>query len=617
MKWLSIGITSLTFTSLLSLFQCPHSKVEESFNLQATHDLYYHGISPAVESSISLFKKRSSKIDLPVRVSLGVQKQKNINDEEVNEEEKSFENQNNLDCYDHLRYPGVVPRTFLGPIILSSTMKLITSFLSPIMNLRQHPMMVQTLSRGLLLFFNIHAHYRLAKAANQSFEPSSNNFILGGYFLLITASQFHLPYYMSRMLPNIFALILVTHAYAEWFNSKYHHSLALLVFTAAIFRCDIIILLFTIGLTMLLQRRISIKQALYIGITTGLISLILTVPIDSVLWQRIVWPEGEVLFFNAIDNKSSEYGTSPYHWYFLNALPKGMLLTILLLPLSFIRLSQRILAFGNYSKTTILDIDRMGMTYIFPIVGFICLYSILPHKEIRFIFVAFPMLNVFAARGITSIHKVAFMVMMKNDNKEPGKIKTTADTKNTTKHNNLSKENDSTNTNTNNITTKLRNRMKIAKVCIVLLFLGGLSILLFTFIGNLIFISVSNRNYPGGDALNALTKEIEKKHEGSGSSRDVQIYVDVASAMTGVSLFGQHELKQKCNWCNVYKGGYENENKFENNDGNELIFDYILSEKSDLHGYNILQVTQGYPRFDLRKLSIFTKNAIYVLQRNN
>ena len=63
---------------LFHIYVAPYTKVEESFNLQATHDILTYGV-PFKNISAS-FKK----------------------------------------YYDHHSFPGSVPRTFVGPLVLSA-----------------------------------------------------------------------------------------------------------------------------------------------------------------------------------------------------------------------------------------------------------------------------------------------------------------------------------------------------------------------------------------------------------------------------------------------------------------------------------------------------------------
>ena len=90
----------------------------------------------------------------------------------------------------------------------------------------------------------------------------------------------------------------------------------------------------------------------------------------------------QVFLFNTVENRSSEWGTSPWHWYFSTALPKALLPAALAL-----------LGVGVWYER------GRAATLIGPSLLFVAIYSVLPHKELRFIFHAIPPLNAVASLG--------------------------------------------------------------------------------------------------------------------------------------------------------------------------------------------------------------------------
>ena len=78
-----------------------------------------------------------------------------------------------------------------------------------------------------------------------------------------------------------------------------------------IFRCDIAILCFTIGLSMLYHKRLSVTNGIMIGVGTVVLASGLSFLVDSYFWKRNLVPEIEVFYFNTVLNKSNE-------WYVMN-----------------------------------------------------------------------------------------------------------------------------------------------------------------------------------------------------------------------------------------------------------------------------------------------------------
>ncbi|TRY63051.1 hypothetical protein TCAL_00322 [Tigriopus californicus] len=402
-----LGLLENVLPLLLGLFElwmCPLTKVEESFNLQACHDILFHG--------------------------------------------------SNLDRYDHHQFPGVVPRTFLGPLLVS-TLSYPLAKLAMIFPFAFDKFACQLIVRGVLSLLVLLSLQRFRRAVSHIFGRQ-----VGVFHSLLTITQFHFMFYSSRTLPNTFALIFVLQALAAWLNKRQFQFIAFSAIAVLIFRGEVVLFL---GLYVLMDvafGKISILRLIAYGVPCLVGCLALTVGVDSFFWQRTLWPEGEVLYYNIILNKSHNWGTLPWAWYFYSAIPRALCCTVPLVPLG-------------------LRLDARTIRILFPALGFVILYSFLPHKELRFIIYTFPVLNVAAAVACQRIWR------------------------------NMS-------------------RSWIWKVLALAVF-GH-------FVANAAFstlmLQVSQSNYPGGQALR-LMQSIVPPHQ------DLAVHMDVFSCQTGISRFLQ------------------------------------------------------------------------------
>lgn len=90
------------FIAIVHLLYTPFTKVEESFNIQAIHDILYHGTNISqVRFAILRKRNRILTIDQP-------------------SEFVHFPKLFVIFQYDHHEFPGVVPRSFLGPLVISA-----------------------------------------------------------------------------------------------------------------------------------------------------------------------------------------------------------------------------------------------------------------------------------------------------------------------------------------------------------------------------------------------------------------------------------------------------------------------------------------------------------------
>ncbi|KZO90713.1 glycosyltransferase family 22 protein [Calocera viscosa TUFC12733] len=317
------------------IFLAPFTKVEESFNLHATHDVFMYGVLPE-----------------------------------------------GLKRYDHFDFPGVVPRSFIGSLLLGGALYP-AALACKALGLLHTKLDLQILARLLLASANVAGLCVLRRATSRRFGSTA-----GLLFIVLSCSQFHVPFWLSRTLPNMFAFPLVNVASAmllektsspKTASRNYLAALALIVTATTIFRAELVLLL--PGLLIEgLWRGVSLPKIILTGAISGVIALAATVAVDSYFWQQWpMWPEFQGIWFNVYEGKSQDWGVSPIHAYFTEHLPKLLLGA---LPLALLGL-----------------VDTGVISLLQPWIAYLSLISLLGHKEWRFIVYAVPVLNIAAARG--------------------------------------------------------------------------------------------------------------------------------------------------------------------------------------------------------------------------
>lgn len=259
-------------------------------------------------------------------------------------------------------------------------------------------------------------------------------------------------------------------------------ALALFVFASVVFRSEIALLLATNALWLLIIPQISLQRLIPPFLVSFVAALAISVPIDSYFWQKPIWPELWGFYYNVVQGSSSNWGTSPLHWYFTSALPKMISPP---LGLFFVGCSLSSPAYG-----------RIAQRLIIPNLLFVAIYSLQPHKEARFIFYVVPPLTAAAALGVSTLV-----------NQIPARMAADETSR-----------------------RAIRN--------IIFLIVSGS--VFATALSSAVMLVASSLNYPGGDALAALHGMIEHD-QSTVSSSVVTVHADVLSCMTGVTLFGVAE----------------------------------------------------------------------------
>lgn len=426
------------------LFQAPFTKVEESFSIQAIHDILNYGVW-------------------------------------------------NIEKYDHFQFPGAVPRSFVGPLIIAGLTKPFAAISSIFGGNAKASTQFefQILSRCMIgltnalsliylkncaqIMFDLSAKKREEDEENRRKqgtsvkirEPEANLSTVGTWFLVFVMTGFHLVFYSSRPLPNFVVTLPLTNVAIAWIlSSNYDWAIFLSAFTAVVFRLEVAALASGLALMSVIYRKISLLRAVKFGLMGLFIGMGISLSVDSYFWGAWCVPEVDAFVFNVIKGNASKWGAeSPFayltHYLRMLFIPPTVLLLNLL---------------GFKMAPTNLKIISLSAYF------HILVMSLQPHKEWRFIVYSLP--------PIILLGSTAGAYIWEN-------IKITS----------------------------VKNLLLVS----IVPFSPLLSLVL-----SLAFLYVSSMNYPGGEALTQFNDLIL-----SNNITNSTVHLTVPVCMTGATLFGQ------------------------------------------------------------------------------
>ncbi|KAJ3177958.1 dolichyl-P-Man:Man(7)GlcNAc(2)-PP-dolichol alpha-1,6-mannosyltransferase [Gaertneriomyces sp. JEL0708] len=340
-----LPLVALTFHLAL----CRYSKVEESFHMQSIHDVFVFGTG-----------------------RLAVQ------------------------YYDHLQFPGVVPRSFIPSLILGKLLAGIHYVLPSCKGFS-----AQIIARLMVGCWTAWSLDRLCLAAARTWGRP-----VGAWFCVISAAQFHLMFWGTRTVGNVLMFGFVTWGMATLITTskdrvpRRPRLLPLFSLAAAttLIRLDTLPLTFAILLITLAPAiqsgTLSVMSAATCVAVYNLV-LLLSMGVDAYFWhpdesQLLKLTELDVFAFNIIKKGAQAYGISPWHHYFTALLPRICSTALPLAVVGFV-------------------CDKDVRRYVAIMIGYVAMYSSLGHKEWRFIIYVIPVINLAAAIGTVKLWKTNWL----------------------------------------------------------------------------------------------------------------------------------------------------------------------------------------------------------------